>query len=580
MKNVQEIDNTFCAVTAADEAQTAFTCPSFETLFHALVYFSETRPNHPALHDASNGRTVTYAELLIRVNDLAAKMKSYGVGAGDCVVVQVPRSALMVELILAASYLGALAVAYMSSRNPELALEAVRNAIPPKLVITTPQTERWARVRSNKNELWVDTAQLESSSVAELFDYCPGRLTALYLNESSGSTSSPKLAPATHEAVIANTVACIKSFGLTQDDIHLCSFSSHAHESFARAIYTGATAVLIAASIAEDPNAYIDAIVRYRVTCLMANPTSVRALADLSNRPPGAYCLRFVEAGGAPTPANLRRHVQEKFGARLIPVWGSTETTGVAIAPRGRESKLGSVGMALPGYKTQIVDENGIEVPPHYCGELVVSGPAVVNGYINADNFRLVNKTFRTGDRAFVDEDGSVFIVGRIANEFKVAGVVVSAERIEQALLRNEYIRDAAVVPIADPVYSYVPAALVVPRDFDYQLGGKALEKLLTKSIVRTLEEHLSEPFFEFPTRLQWVDALPRNSVEKLDRRRLPDVYNEQNFGRMKLRQGRIKRLVRTMRSSDQINIGRMALRNPFGLLRLIFTVLRGDKAK
>lgn len=580
MKNAKQVNSNYFAIPAADKVPTTSTCATFETLFHAISYFSETRPNHPALLDASNGRTVTYAELLIRVNDLAGKMKGYGVGAGDCVVVDVPRSALMVELLLAVSYLGALAVAYMSSRNPELALEAVRNAIEPKLVISTRQTKRSRTVRSNDNDIWIDAAQLECASAAEPFDYHPGTHTVLYLNESSGSTSSPKLAPATHEAVIANTIACIEAFGLTQDDIHLCSFSSHAHESFARAIYTGATAVLIAASIAEDPNAYIDAIVRYRVTCLMANPTSIRCLADLSSRPPGAYSLRFVEAGGAPTPTNLRRHVQDKFGARIMPVWGSTETTGVAIAPHGQESKIGSVGMALPGYKVQIVDENGIEVPPNCCGELVVSGPAVVNGYINADNFRLANKTFRTGDRAFVDNDGSVFVVGRIANEFKVAGVAVSAERIEQALLRNEYVSDAAVLPIANPVYSYVPAALVVPRNFDYKLGGKPLEKLLTKSITRTLEEHLSEPFFEFPTRLQWVDALPRNSVEKLDRRRLPDVYDEQPLGRMKLRQGRIKRLVRAIRSSDQINIWRMALRNPFGLLRLIFTVLRGDKAK
>jgi long-chain acyl-CoA synthetase len=558
--------------------------PKLETILDALRHFSEVTPDRPALIDASCGRTVSYRQLATRVEYLAGNLCYHGVGAGKAVVVVMPRSAALVEMVLAVSRAGGWCIAYMSPRDLERALAVARDALAPELFVYSSQHARQKEL-ARGTERWLAFEEFDASTNTAPVVHVPDGETILYLNETSGSSSNPKLVPASHAAIMANTASCVQTLGITDKDVHLCTFASHVHEIFARALYTGGTAVLLSESVAENPTAFINAMVRHRVTCLMSNATAHAALVELSNYRSAKFSLRLAESGGIPTPETLRSRVADKFGARLVPVWGSTETSGVAIAPPGDRCREGSVGKPLPGYSIKVVDEKGNPVPEGQSGELIVSGEGVAQCYLSGgDGAQLENGTFRTGDRATIDADGWVFIRGRIANEFKVAGVVVSAEEIEAAMSRCEHVRQAAVLPLNHPTYGYVPVALVVPAGNDYHSLSKKSEQRVIMQIIKEAERHLRQlsrqPFLELPTRIKWVWDLPRTPAGKIDRRSLSQIFTEQPPRAIKVRLTRAKRLKLAAEALEGMGLWRLLVRNPTGFARLVRTILKGDKAK
>lgn len=552
-----------------------------ETFFDALRHFSNHTPGRAALIEPSSGRTVSYRQLANRVEELASKLSHQGVGVGTPVVVIMPRGIALVETILAISRLGGWCVPYMAARDLKTALTVAREALAPEFFIYSSEYGR-SNDLAQQAERWLSFEALDASPDAASANYEPDGNTILYLNETSGSSNKPKLVPASHAAIIANTAACVQALGITSEDTHMCTFNSHAHEVFARALFTGGTAVLLQAAVAEDQSAFLQAMVHQRVTCLMSNATAYTALVQLSNYRPGRFSLRLAESGGMPTPETLKPRVADRFGARLVPVWGSTETAGVAIACQEVRCREGSVGKPLPGYFVEVVDEKGNPVPAGKSGELIISGEAVASRYLSGgDGAQLEGGTFRTGDRAKIDNDGWVFIRGRIANEFKVAGIVVSAEEIEKAISQSEHVSQVAVLPINHPIYGYVPVALIVPSGEAYYSMGKKSEGRVIRQIVKESRRHLQQPFFELPTRIKWVRELPRTKpADKLDRRALLRAFTEEPPRATKVRLSRWRRLRLTAEALERKTVVRLLVRNPIGLVRLVWVVLKGDKAK
>lgn len=555
--------------------------PKLETFFSLLRHFSNHTPDRAALIEPSSGRTVSYRQLANRVEELASKLSHLGVRVGTPVVVMMSRGIALVETILAISRLGGWCVPYMAARDLKTALTVAREALAPEYFIYSSEHGRSTEL-AQPAERWLSFEALDASPDAASVSYEPEGNTILYLNETSGSSNKPKLVPASHAAIIANTAACVQALGITSEDTHMCTFNSHAHEIFARALFTGGTAVLLQATVAEDQSAFLQAMVHQRVTCLMSNATAYTALVQLSNYRPERFSLRLAESGGMPTPETLTARVADRFGARLVAVWGSTETAGVALASQGDRSREGSVGKPLPGYFVKVVDEKGNPVPAGEVGELIISGEAVAGSYLSGgDQTQLGGGTFRTGDRAKIDSEGWVFIRGRIANEFKVAGIVVSAEEIESAISKSEHVSQVAVLPINHPTYGYVPVALVVPKGDDYYSMDRKFERRVIAQIIKEATRHLQQPFFELPTRIKWVRELPRTKPgDKLDRRALLRVFIEEPPQATKVRLSNWRRLRLVADALERKSLLRLPVRNPIGFVRLVWVVLKGDKAK
>jgi long-chain acyl-CoA synthetase len=331
----------------------------------------------------------------------------------------------------------------------------------------------------------------------------------VYLNFTSGTTGIPKGAMTTHTNIYWNTLSAVDSLGLTAEDIHLCMFPvfGHPHELFARALYLGGTVVLINNI---HPKALATAITEHRVTCMMAvasiYDTLVRlpfpSLFDLSS-------LRIPESGGMYTPPALVQRFKERFSVPIIPVWGSTETTGIAlVTPVEGEQSPGSMGKPAPFYQVKVLGEDKEELPPDEVGEMAVKGPGVFSGYFNQPEETgsdIKNGWFLTGDMVRKDAEGYFYFASRKTGMMKVAGLKVFPSEIEAVLLNHPKIEAVAVVKCQDRVHGEVPKAVVVVKE------GLEMNK---DDIRKYCEEKLSR--FKIPRLVEFRKELPRTPGGKI----------------------------------------------------------------
>lgn len=310
----------------------------------------------------------------------------------------------------------------------------------------------------------------------------------VYLNFTSGTTGFPKGAVTTHANIYWNTVSAIESLGLTEEDIHVCMFPvfSHPHELFARSLYLGGTAVLIEGIY---PKTIAAAISEHRVTCMMAVASIYDTLARLPlSAPFDLSSLRIPESGGMFTHPTLEEKFTERFGVSIIPVWGSTETSGIAlVSPVAGERRPGSMGKPSPYYDVKVVGEEGEELASDEVGEMVIKGPGVCSGYYNQPaetEMYMKDGWYHTGDMVKKDRDGYYYFASRKTGMMKVAGVKVFPLEIEGVLLNHPLIEEAAVIKIQDRLRGEVPKAVIVIKD-GFELGKEEVQKYCEEKMSR-----------------------------------------------------------------------------------------------
>jgi len=331
----------------------------------------------------------------------------------------------------------------------------------------------------------------------------------VYLNFTSGSTGLPKGAVTTHDNIYWNTLSAVESLGLTEEDIHLCMFPvfMHPHELFARPFYLGGTIVL---TDSIYPKSIAALISEHRVTCMMATASIYDTLARLpSSSGFDLHSLRLAESGGMYTHPDLIRKFKERFGIRIIPVWGSTETSGIALVnPIQGEPRPGSMGKPAPYYQVRVVGENGEELPPEEVGEMVVSGRGVCSAYYNQPDesgTHMKGGSFFTGDLVKTDQEGYYYFASRKSGMMKVAGVKVFPLEIENVLLSHPKIEAAAVVRTRDRLRGEVPKAVIVAKD------GMEISK---EEILKYCEAKMSR--CKVPNVIEFRNELPKTLGGKI----------------------------------------------------------------
>lgn len=331
----------------------------------------------------------------------------------------------------------------------------------------------------------------------------------VYLNITSGTTGIPKAAITTHANIYWNTRSAVECLSLTPDDVHLIMFPVfvHPHELFARSIYLGGTTVLLDTI---SPAAMARAIEIHRVTCLMAVASICSSLVrSYRSHPFNATSLHLVESGGMHVNAKLAEEFMGCLGVPIRPVWGSTETTGIAVANYAdRPLRPGSMGQACPYYEVQVVRDDGTPAATDEAGEMVIKGPAVCAGYLGnpgeaASRFR--DGWFHTSDIVRQDGDGFFCFVGRRHGMMKVSGLKVFPLEIENVLNSHPDIQEAAVVSQADRTHGEVPKAVIVRKP------GSALGE---KDVRQYCESRLSKS--KVPRVISFVDELPKGPGGKV----------------------------------------------------------------
>lgn len=470
---------------------------------------------------------ITYSGLNQRVNRLAGGLMSLGVKKGDRVAMMMPRVPELVIGFLAAAKAGALAAPVNFELNAGRISEILKAITPECLIVHSSflalATEAAAFCRELNMRVIVSDNGAEgrfSLNDASLLGAPsnPGlditEDDAVYLNYTSGSTGDSKGAVTTHANIYWNTLASVDALALTADDVHLCMFApfAHPHEIFARALYLCGTMVLVDRVF---PKSLAEAISRHGVTCVMGLAPMYENLLELIEyRPYDLSSVRIPESGGMYTRPELIRAFRKKLGVDIIPVWGSTETTGIAIANRfGEEMPPGSIGRPCRSYSVKIVDEDGAELAPGEVGEMVFKGPGVVNAYygdVQPDKRPFRDGWYYSGDLGKKDAQGNYYFVERKTGMMKVAGLKVYPAEIEITLLEHPDIRDVSVIAVKDNLRGEVPKAIIALK------GGRNVTE---KDILKFCKGRLAH--YKVPRIVEFRDDLPKTGSGKIDKKAL-----------------------------------------------------------
>ena len=187
----------------------------------------------------------------------------------------------------------------------------------------------------------------------------------------------------------------------------------------------------------------------------------------------------------------IRRFKEKAPHVEFREGWGMSELSPAAcFSPEGK-NVIGSCGQVIPNTKMKVIDqETGESLPAHQPGELLVRGPQVMKGYL--DNQEATDKTIKddwlySGDLAYYDEDGNIFMVDRMKEMIKVKALQVSPSELEDILRNHPEVLDAAVMGIPDDRLGEVPRAFVVKSN------RKAKDDLTAESIHEYMNERISD---------------------------------------------------------------------------------------
>jgi malonyl-CoA/methylmalonyl-CoA synthetase len=230
--------------------------------------------------------------------------------------------------------------------------------------------------------------------------------------------------------------------------------------------------------------------------------------------------MRLFISGSAPLLAETHREFEARTGHRILERYGMTEAGMITSNPYDGDRIAGTVGYPLPGVSARVADDQGRELPRGEPGVLEIQGPNVFQGYWGmpnktAEEFR-PDGWFITGDIAVMDGEGRVSIVGRAKDLIISGGFNVYPKEVEAQIDRLPGIKESAVIGVPHPDFGEGVAAVVV-RD-----GSAAIDE---RSVISALSDRLAR--FKQPKRVFVVDALPRNTMGKVQKNVLRDLYKD-----------------------------------------------------
>ena len=459
--------------------------PRVPRLLTALDRTVRRRGNASALFAAD--ATLTWRELAQRAGGVARRLVEQGLEPGDRVAVLLPNGWRFAVALLG----GLMAGATVSPLNPKLAAaESARILadLRPRIVLDAigEETADWSRL-------------LEP------------RAPALILY-TSGSTGRPKGAVLSHAALDAALVSWAGPvMGLTGTDCVLATLPlSHSfgiNGALLAPILAGARVAIVEPF---TPAGALAAIAQHGVTVFPGVATMFRRLLDTPALDPSELTtLRIAVSGAAPCPWDLAQEWRARTGVRILRGYGMTELFR-PISYRADDARdlPESIGRPVPGVELRIVNDAGRPQPAGETGELWIRSPAVMEGYLEAQEETravLADGWFRTGDLATISSDGFVAIAGRKKELILRGGYSVVPAEVEAVLLTHPAVAEAAVVGEPHPDLGEEVVAFVTLR------AGAPVDPA---ALIAHCRERLAG--YKYPRRVTVLDALPKSATGKV----------------------------------------------------------------
>ncbi len=473
-------------------------------------------------------RQLTYAGLKERTDRLANAMHSLGVQREQRIVLIMLDTIDFPVAFWAAIKAGVVAVPLNTLLPAELWRYQIEDSRATVVIVSAELIDRagpmLAQVQLTRPLIVLTTEDLAGIEAAAALDCTPAPThsdeVAFWLY-TSGSTGQPKAARHLHASPAA-TAQCFGQgiLGITTDDVMFSAaklfFAYGLGNGMSFPLSVGATTILLPDR--PTPDAVLATMAAHQPTIFCGVPTLYAAmLADPRlSRGLGSNRLRACISAGEALPAEIGIRWRERVGLDIVDGIGSTEMLHMFVSNRLGDIRYGSSGKPVPGYRAQIVDEQGGPAPAGEIGELMVSGPTAAEGYWNQrerSRKTFVGEWTMTGDKYRIDEDGYYHFCGRTDDMFKTGGIWVAPFEVESALISHPAVLEAAVVGHPDS------DKLIKPRAFVVLNAGFHLDDRLADEL-RSHVKAVAGPW-KYPRWIEAVAELPKTATGKIQRFKL-----------------------------------------------------------
>ena len=534
-----------------------------------------------ALHfegEPGDSRSITYAELRDEVARTANVLASLGVRTGDRVAIYLPLVPEAVVAMLACARLGAphsvvfggFSAEALHSRIEDAEAKvvitadggfrrgkpfALKPAVDEALAKGAPSVEHVLVVRRTGQETawtegrdvwWHDVVPQASTEHEPAWVEAEHPLFILY---TSGTTGKPKGILHTTGGYLTQVAATHRDvFDLKPaTDVYWCTadigwVTGHSYVVYGPLV-NGATQVIYEGT-PDTPHRgrWWEIVAKYGVTILYTAPTAIRTYMKWGEEIPAQHdlsSLRLLGSVGEPINPEAWVWYRRVIGGDRTPVvdtWWQTETGAIMISPLPgvTAAKPGSAQTPLPGISANVVDDDGQPVPAGGGGYLVLNQPwpAMLRG-IWGDPERYADTywsrfpgVYFAGDGAKKDEDGDIWVLGRVDDVMNVSGHRLSTTEIESALVSHDWVAEAAVVGASDDTTGQAVVAFVILR-------GGGPEGVTEAELVETLRQHVAKEIGPIakPRQVLVVPELPKTRSGKIMRRLLRDIAENRTIG-------------------------------------------------
>jgi malonyl-CoA/methylmalonyl-CoA synthetase len=480
----------------------------------------------PFIH-VPDGQTLTHDAFLRMASKIAGALTEAGLVAGDRLALQVEKSPEALAVYAACVQKGIIFLP-LNTAYTAVELEYFIDNSGAKLVICDPSNaDSIAQITMRTGAALMT---LDASGAGSLMDAAntqpettetverSGDDLAAFLY-TSGTTGRSKGAMLSQNNLLSNAEVLKDYWGFSKDDVLLHALQIfHTHGLFVASnimLLSGGAMIFMRAFnpdtiLAQMPNA----------TSMMGVPTFYTRLLDHDGfTKEAAAHMRLFISGSAPMLSETHEQFEARTGQRILERYGMTETNMNTSNPYEGNRKAGTVGLPLPGVEVKVCDpESGAELAQGEIGVLEVRGPNVFQGY-----WQMPEKTaeelrkdgfFITGDLGMIDDDGYVQIVGRGKDLIISGGYNIYPKEIELVIDDQPGVKESAVIGVPHPDFGESPVAVVVPEG-----DGPDIDQI-------TEACHAALARFKHPRKILICDALPRNTMGKVQKNALRDEHS------------------------------------------------------
>ena len=481
----------------------------------------------PAIH--FEGRTLTFGELDVQSNRVAHAFQHLGLQKGDRVAFYLNNRLELILAYLANLKLGLVTVP-MNTQYRDTEITHIVGDASPRVILTdrtqAPILEPIRKQLPSVEQVLLadELEELGGKESAEAIETRVDGDDLAAIMYTSGTTGRSKGAMLTHGNFVSNITGIVSAWHWQTDDTLLLTLPLfHTHGlgvALHGALTTGSTTILHPAFRAP---AVLDELLGGNITMFMGVPTMyVRLIEEAKQRELDQVLLanmRLFVSGSAPLSVEAFQTFEKIFGRQILERYGMTETvmnlSNLYAGPR----IPGTVGVPLPGVSARIGDEQGNSVADGEIGEVFIRGSNIFRGYWRAPEKTAEafvtdadgERWFRTGDLGKRDpETGFYTLVGRKHDLIISGGFNIYPREVEELLLHHPDVLEAAVVGASDSAKGEIPVAFVVLRE------GNIVR---SEELIAFCAAHLAR--YKVPWRVTFLDALPRNAMGKVEKKKL-----------------------------------------------------------